>query len=54
MRCSSIVNIIPQNNVTKESVSKLEKRFPHEGLHVATLPKISDGLPYMNKMSIEN
>jgi hypothetical protein len=43
MRCSSIVNLIPQNNVTKESVSKLEKRFPHEGLHVTTLPKISDG-----------
>ena len=52
MRYSSIFSLIPQNNVTKESLSKFKKRLLHEGLQVATLrKKISDGLAYMNEMS---
>jgi hypothetical protein len=52
MRYSSIFSLIPQNNVTKESLSKFEKSLLHEGLQVATLrKKISDGLAYMNEMS---
>lgn len=52
MRYSSIFNLIPQNNVTKESLLKLKRRFPHEGLQVATIrKKISDGLAYMNEIS---
>jgi hypothetical protein len=44
MRHPSIFNLIQQNNVTKESLSKLKKRFPQEGLQLATLYKEkSDG-----------